>query len=129
MEGSSVCQLIPAVVGPTDPTLTVVIAYADRLETTEHRIYVRVLGVNDDPQAWDDHFEFREWRPEYSLAVLRNDTSSPDPYEKLTIIEVGETLGNGTVEITDDGRQLITMRSPHDRRGSQVLLWDLAKRG
>ena len=84
-------------------TYTVDDEFGDPSEAT---VTVEVINVNDAPTANNDGFNVDVNSASNVLDVLANDTFLPDPFETLTIINVGEPDNEGTVTF-DGGNQLL----------------------
>jgi hypothetical protein len=70
--------------------------------TATGTVTVTVNPKNDPPTASADAFDVAQNVTLFSLDVLKNDSSSPDTGEQLTITQVTAATAGGTVVISDD---------------------------
>ena len=76
-------------------------------------VLVTITPANDPPDAVDDTPSVAEDSTNQTLNVLANDSFAPDEGETLTITEVGDTSGDGTVTIAEDNLSLIYTPAPN----------------
>ncbi len=87
-------------------------------------VAVTVSSVNDDPGAVDDSFALIANSVGNSLAVLSNDSATPDTGETLTITAVS-TPANGTATITNNGTR-ISYTSTTDYSGPDTFTYTIS---
>ena len=71
-------------------------------DTSSATVTVEVVNVNDDPTANNDNITVDEDSSTVEIAVLNNDSSSPDTGETLTVTEVSQPQ-NGSAQVTATG--------------------------
>jgi len=73
-------------------------------------VRITVESVNDLPIAVDDHFEINGREASYSLDVLQNDSTEPEPAEALSILSLESSDFPGSVTV--EGNQLTVVTAP-----------------